>query len=97
MAEWADAADILLNEGIETWAKEFILDRKVRGLSSRTIGFYKDDSKLLLDWCKSNEIQDVTELDPQSIRYYLTYLADGGLNRGGIHAACCTLKVFLNW
>jgi site-specific recombinase XerD len=88
---------IVLNERIETWANEFFLDRKVRGLSSGTLRFYKTKLKLLMDWCDAQAIQNITELDPNIIRHYLIYLEETGHNQGGIHAAYRALKAFLNW
>jgi site-specific recombinase XerD len=88
---------IVLSEGIETWANEFFLDRKVRGLSPGTLKFYKTKLKLLLDWCNAQAIQDITELNPKILRHYLVYLEETGHNHGGIHAAYRALQAFLNW
>ena len=88
---------IVLNERIDIWAKEFILDRKVRGLSPGTINFYKQKLKLFIDWCDAQIIINITDLHPKILRQYLIYLDERGHNAGGIHAAYRTLKAFLNW
>ena len=88
---------MLINLDIEIWAKEFILDRKVRGLAEGTIRYYKQKLKLFLDWCDAQYIREVTELTPQSLRHYLVYLEETNHNPGGIHAAYRALKAFLNW
>jgi site-specific recombinase XerD len=88
---------IVINESIEVWAKEFILDRKVRGLSPGTIRFYRQKLKLFLGWCDAQVISNLTELEPNTIRHYLLYLEDTGHNKGGIHACYRALKAFLNW
>ena len=77
---------IELNQSIEVWAKEFILDRKVRGLSPGTIRFYRQKLKLFIDWCNSQNISNFSGLNSNNLRHYLLYLEESGHNKGGIHA-----------
>ena len=80
-----------------TWIEAFLVDRKAQGLSQGTITFYHNKLKLFTDYCEGQLITQITELDPNQIRWYLLYLEEKGHNPGGVHAAYRSLRTFLYW
>jgi integrase/recombinase XerC len=80
-----------------TWIEAFLVDRKAQGLTEGTLDFYKDKLALFTDYCDSQLITQITEINPNLIRMYLLYLEDKGHNPGGVHAAYRSLRTFLYW
>jgi site-specific recombinase XerD len=74
----------------------FLVDRRARGLSPRTIGFYRDELRYLTDYLESHGVTDVLEVTADRLRRYLLALGEHR-NPGGVHAAYRAMKVFLNW
>ena len=70
-----------------TWIEAFLVDRKAQGLSEGTLDFYNDKLGLFTDYCNSQLITQITEINPNLIRMYLLYLEEKGHNPGGVHAA----------
>jgi site-specific recombinase XerD len=70
-----------------TWIEAFLVDRKAQGLSEGTITFYFKKFELFIEYCEGQLITQVTELDPNQIRWYRLYLEEKGHNPGGVHAA----------
>jgi site-specific recombinase XerD len=79
------------------WIGAFLIDRKAQGLSQGTLKFYRIKLKLFTDYCEGQLITQITELDPNQIRWYLLYLEEKGHNPGGIHATYRSLRTFLYW
>ena len=80
-----------------TWVVAFLVDRKAQGLSEGTLSFYNEKLALYTDYCDSQLITQITEINPNQIRMYLLYLEDKGHNPGGVHAAYRALRTFLYW
>ncbi len=76
----------------------FIVDRKARGRSKRTIEFYEDELRHFSEWlaAQSPTITTLEAITPVLIRQYMIDLATHR-NAGGVHAAFRTVKAFLNW
>lgn len=87
----------VVNDHIEIWAEGFLIDRKVRGLSPHTIGFYRDKLKVFLHFCDSQVITRFDELTPTVLREYLLWLGAKGHTPGGVHACYRALRAFLHW
>lgn len=74
----------------------FIIDRRARQRSERTIQFYEDELRYFADWLQSQGIIHLTQIYPKTIRRYLIALSETR-NKGGIHAAFRAIRAWLNW
>jgi len=88
---------IVINARIDEWAEQFLIDRRVRGLSKGTLEFYQTKLKAFLEYCESQLITEVEQLTPMILRRYLIYLEERGHKPGGVHAAYRTIRAYLNW
>lgn len=84
-------------EIIEDWANAFYTAKKVEGLSSHTLAFYRQQLGHFLKYCHCQVIDNIDQLTPATIRGYLLWLEESGHNPGGVHAAYRVLKTFLRW
>ena len=86
-----------LNHLISREVENFIVDRRAKKLSPKTIEFYGGELRLWLGYLSSVQgVKDIEELTAQHIREYLIHLGETR-NPGGIHAAYRTIGVFLRW
>ena len=74
----------------------FLVDRRSRGLSPRTVQFYRDELSYLRAFLEANDVGDVQDITPGHLRCYLVDLG-GTRNPGGVHAGYRAMKVFLRW
>ncbi len=83
------------NEFVER-VNAFLIDREARGLSPRTIGFYRDELRYLQMYLEGQGVDDVLEVTADLLREYILALK-GHRNPGGVHAAYRATKVFFRW
>ncbi|MGQ9595246.1 MAG: site-specific integrase, partial [Anaerolineae bacterium] len=74
----------------------FLVDRQARGLSPRTLQFYRDELRYFREWAQVLGVTETLALAPNLLREYLLDLARNR-NPGGVHAAYRALRAFLNW
>ncbi|MDI6694803.1 MAG: tyrosine-type recombinase/integrase [Anaerolineales bacterium] len=74
----------------------FMLDRRGRGLSSKTLSFYQDELELFLHFLDGQGVNQLSELTPETIRLYLLHLSERR-NGGGCHAAYRCIRALLRW
>jgi len=74
----------------------FLVDRRARGLSPRTIKYYRDELRHLRNFLDGVGIGGVQSVTPHHLRSYLLHLGKTR-NPGGVHAAYRAIKVFLRW
>ncbi len=74
----------------------FLVDRQARGLSPRTVGFYRDELRYLTEYLESQGATDVLDLTANDVRRYFLAPREHR-NPSGVHAAYRAAKVFLNW
>ena len=74
----------------------FLVDRQARGLSRRTVQFYRDELRYLRTYLEGQGITDVMQVTPDLLRKYLLALGKHR-NSGGVHAAFRAMKAFLRW
>lgn len=74
----------------------FLVDRQARGLSPRTVDFYRDELRYLQKWAQTLGVTETLALTPDLVRRYLLDLGCAR-NPGGIHAAYRALRAFLRW
>lgn len=84
-------------KNIAGWIEAFLGDRKAIGLSPHTVAFYRQRLRLLTDYTDSVGLHYMDQLDADSIRAWLIWLADTGHNPGGVHGCYRSLRVFLRW
>jgi integrase/recombinase XerD len=86
-----------VDDYLPTWIEAFLIDRASRGYSEGTLHFYKRCMKLLMRFCDTQAITQITQLTPNDIRQFILWLESTGHNKGGCHAAYRTLRTFLYW
>lgn len=79
------------------WAGQFLIARKVEGVSPFTLRFYKQQLNHFLKFCNARVITVIQEITPNDIREFLLWMESTNHNPGGIHAAFRTLRAFLLW
>ena len=90
-------SNTFFDDYLEIWVDAFISDRKARGYSKATIGFYLDKMKLFSKYADSIALKQVGDITPQVIREYLLWLDLRGHTVRGKHAAIRGLRTFLLW
>lgn len=79
------------------WANQFYQSKKVEGVSSYTLIFYKQQLGHFLKYCDGQVIKRCEEITPNVIRQFLLWHEETGHNPGGLHAAFRVLRTFLLW
>jgi len=74
----------------------FLIDRRARGLSPRTIEFYQQKLSLLQRFLSREGVDRVCGITPGLLRRYLLQLGRTH-NAGGVHAAYRAVRAFLRW
>jgi site-specific recombinase XerD len=80
---------------LSTEAESFIVSRRAKRLSPRTIDLYEHELALFLAWA-APDATAVADLSPALLRRWLIYLAETR-NAGGIHANYRILKTWMRW
>jgi len=75
---------------------EFLLDRRARQLSPRTIAWYDEKLRLFARFAVDQGVATLQELTPGLVRRYLLDLADTH-NPGGVHGMFRALRALVNW
>ena len=71
----------------------FILERKSRGLSKRTVAYYVEKLDYFCRYLDEIGVINVEEITPEILRQYLLYLSNTH-NPGGCHRQCLRLRNF---
>ena len=71
----------------------FLLDRKARGLSPRTVEFYRGELRRLRQFLEGLRVTEVPDVTAAHLRHYLLYLAETR-NPGGVHADYRAVKTY---
>ena len=90
---WIAAAEDDLHQQVDA----FLLDRRIRGLASGTLRFYRQKLALFQTFCGDQGVGMVTQISPTLIRQFLLWLSETGHNSGGVHGCYRALRAFLNW
>jgi integrase/recombinase XerD len=62
-----------------------------------TLLFYRSKLKDFIEFCSSNNIQKVFQIEPTHIRTFILILQEKGHNPGGVHSYYRVIKAFLRW
>jgi integrase/recombinase XerC len=76
--------------------RNFLIERKSRNLSDRTIEFYRDILTVFSNRCSKENINAVPEITATFLRQYIIELGETH-NPGGVHAHFRCIRSFLNW
>jgi len=75
---------------------EFIVDRKTRGLSPRTVQYYNDELRYFSDYMDLIGVEKFNEITTGLIRQYLLNLGNSR-NKGGVHASYRAIRALFRW
>lgn len=89
-------ASVLFNSDLKRDISAFLVDREARGLSPRTVSFYREKLGLLAAYLLEHGIADVPQITPDILRCYLLDLGRTH-NAGGVHAIYRAIRAFLRW
>jgi integrase/recombinase XerC len=81
---------------LETWLEAFLVDRKVRGLSPKTLSFYRSKLTNFLAFAQARALDQVVQVTPGEVRLWLLSLEEGH-TPGGVMCFYRALKAFLSW
>ena len=82
--------------GLQREIAAFLIDRRARGLSPRTVEFYRQKLTLLQRFLGAEGVDHVCAITPDLVRQYLLRLGRTH-NPGGVHAAYRAMRAFLRW
>lgn len=76
---------------------DFLLDRRVNGVSPKTLRWYQGALAKFKDYCVPLGVYRLSDITPRVLRFYLAYLEEAGHNPGGISNLYRALRAFLRW
>lgn len=82
---------------METDIQDFMLDRRVKQASAKTMLWYKDALRKFREFCVGNGIQRTADINARALRLYLAHLEDAGHNPGGISNLYRAVRAYLKW
>jgi site-specific recombinase XerD len=85
------------DEYLELWIEKFLIDRKIEGFTAGTLRFYQIKLSLLVQFCKSQSVTNIRQIDTNLIRGLLLWLEQTGHNPGGRNAVYRAAKTFIRW
>jgi site-specific recombinase XerD len=74
----------------------FIVDRRARQRSKRTIEFYEDELGIFRDHLATQHVLNMDDITTTHIRQFMVDLGEHR-NKGGVHASYRSLKAFIRW
>lgn len=76
---------------------DFLLDRRVKGVSAKTLSWYKDALTKFRQYCAGITIYRTADISARALRLYLVYLTDAGHNDGGVSNLYRATRAYLRW
>lgn len=86
----------VLEGKIQVIIDQFIIERRSRNLSPRTIQFYQEELKRFCAFCESNKVIIIADITPDIIRQFITKLGITR-NQGGVHSGYKAIRAMLLW
>jgi site-specific recombinase XerD len=74
----------------------FIVDRKARKRSNRTIEYYEDELKFFAASLERQSVTTLEAIEANHLRFFLVEIGEHR-NKGGVHATYRAMKAFLFW
>jgi len=88
--------ELVCDDDLDQEIAAFLIDRRARGLSPRTLDFYDDKLALLRRFLTAEGVDGIRGITPEALRLYLLDLGRSH-NPGGVHAAFRALRALLLW
>lgn len=82
---------------MESDISDFMLDRRVKGVSAKTLLWYKDALAKFRLYCVSIAVHRTSEINARALRLYLAHLKESGHNDGGISNLYRAVRAYLRW
>lgn len=87
----------LQEDYLEIIIQAFLETKRAENVATGTLTFYQAKLLLFNKFCASQEIKQVSQIVPNTIREFLLFLRNRGNNDGGIHAHYRTVRTLLRW
>jgi len=87
---------LVLPADLQVEMRDFLIDRQARGLSSRTVAWYRQKLEVIRQQLEPLGIARVVDIRPTTIRALLLALGQTH-NPGGVHGFYRALRAFLRW
>jgi len=94
--EFRQRVSVSTGTGLQREVTAFLIDRRARNLSPRTVDFYHQKLTLLQRFLSAEGVDDVCGITSDLLRQYLLQLGRTH-NAGGVHAAYRAVRAFLRW
>lgn len=94
--EFRQRVSVSTGTGLQQEIAAFLIDRRARGLSPRTVEFYEQKLSQLQRFLSREGVDRVCRITPGLLREYLLHLGRTH-NPGGVHAAFRAMRAFLRW
>jgi integrase/recombinase XerC len=89
--------DFALDNYLTTWVEQFLLDKKVQNVAAETLRFYGIKLEIFGQFCETQAVNRISQIDANFIRHYLLWLESEGHNPDGVHGHFRALKTFIYW
>ena len=87
----------LQDDYLEILIEAFLVTKKSENVTLGTLQFYRNKLSRFINFCNSQQIKQVSQIVPDTLRQFLLFLRERGNNDGGIHAHYRVVKTFLRW
>jgi hypothetical protein len=87
---------LLPKDALADTLRDFIIDRRARGLSARTVVWYEEKPAPLMGHLSGRGISTLAAVTPPLLREYLPYIGEQH-NAGGVHGHYRAMRCLLNW
>jgi len=85
------------NHQISDVIRDFLIDRRARQLSRRTIENYGEKLQRFREFARDRRIRSFEEVTANDIRSFIVMLEEEGHNKGGVHSFWRPLKTIFLW
>lgn len=82
---------------LQTEFDEFLLDRRARSLTRKTLLYYRTSLRLFLSFLTDQGVTTTADVTARHIRLFLVHLEDTGKGEGGRHNIYGAIRTFLYW
>jgi site-specific recombinase XerD len=91
------SAPLMQEDCLEIALEGFLVSRKSENVAEGTIRYYREKLTKFNAFCLSQEIKQVSQIVPNTIREYLLFVRNKGNSDGNVHAHFRAIKAFLRW
>ncbi|HLF73689.1 MAG TPA: tyrosine-type recombinase/integrase [Anaerolineales bacterium] len=88
---------LLKGDDLEHLIQAFLETKRAENVSSGTLGLYRKKLNNFYNYCSTQGISQISQLQPATIREFMLYLKSKGNNDGGVHIHYRTLRTLCRW